>query len=473
MLERGLIPEEMIKDKETFRAAQNDVVYNMFHLMGGMFEVTELHLATHFQGEAKYAGTDVYKTTGSHFKGKNFDIKYVRSGYGLQVVAYETKEGKWVVKLIQLYPGAVAVSLPGTIDVIVNLGGLNFSDRSFDVNDAMAEKISKRLNLSDRFKKALMKNDNKFAEGLPAKGMPVVIFEEEGKLIVKIHPAFVKADLKEKVKVEIIKSFSPYFVHDKKAVMLNEIAEKIYNPPFDYVGTYKKLVEEKLLLSVLEGLTFGNNLIDVTEAEDIGTGKHLPYHSLHKALTDGMPARLLPHTEGKPWGSGTRRIGEYLFSSIEQGRESAVAPVGAEPFAFGKAIAQNPVETLGREVVNAYGTKPILLKYLTPGSIPRVSDLSRQVHDTKNELWVVVKTTVDKPQIILGFSHDRIDEFVNREKFLEAYEKALVKYTETLNAVNAAFKELGAAKKALKGIGNTINFIPLTSWRQIFNCFHF
>ncbi|NQU74382.1 MAG: hypothetical protein HQ547_06735 [Candidatus Omnitrophica bacterium] len=481
MHERGLIPEEMIDDKKAFREAQYSVVYNMLHMVrtinGGR---DELHVATHFPGEATYEGTNLFKTTGSHFQGKSFDFKYVKEGYGLQLIIYETRNGKMIVKAIPLYPGAVAVSLPGTIDIVVNFGGLNFTDRSFEVSNDKAMAIAKTLSLSGRFQRAM--SDEKAAktlmEELPAKGMPFIFCEEDGKPMLKIHPVYADMlSIEGMLDIGIAKIFSPSFTYEGNRVPLSANVEAIFKP-FNYNDTnidvyttyFKDALEETLPTYAIGELVFPENLVGIRGSlianlwQSIDISQAVPHFASQKAFEKGSPALLSPSMTEKPWGarveSERKLIGEYEYTGSAS--NISIPKIPGVNLDLYQTIAQNPAAILGQGVVDAFGTKPILLKRLTPGHRERVSDLSRQVHDTKNELWVVTKTTVDNPQIILGFNPEKLRMFEAKEGFLKAYEAALVEYSEALEMVNnEIMNRYPGGEKVLEDFGNTMRFILL------------
>jgi len=201
-------------------------------------------------------------------------------------------------------------------------------------------------------------------------------------------------------------------------------------------------------------------------------------------IESGAPVILEPRMDEKPWGSQvpgiSEPIGEYWYSSPERGKklnneqavpetrfmESRITIPGiSEPVGLAELIATNPQAVLGAGVVTAFGMKPLLLKYLTPGQTPRKSWLSFQVHPKKDEIWIVANTTVPNPKIIRGWNKDLVAKFMsennndaNKAKaaFMEVYEKALAEYSLALDAFIEAFKQV-ESEENLKG-KNLLNY---------------
>ncbi len=189
-------------------------------------------------------------------------------------------------------------------------------------------------------------------------------------------------------------------------------------------------------------------------------------------IIDGTPLPLIPHAESKPWGGDPKKgissfvpvktglIGEYWLSSTETGKSSQVLLPGREtPLLLSEVIRENPEAMLGRRVAAKYGTTPLLVKCLTPGQQSRISDLSRQVHDTKNELWVVARVIAPQPQIVLGFNPEKLALFraggrIDRGAFLEAYAKTLACFGLVLRQANDALIKAGL-EESLRKTGNT------------------
>lgn len=191
-----------------------------------------------------------------------------------------------------------------------------------------------------------------------------------------------------------------------------------------------------------------------------------------RRTVEGWPLPLIPYAEPKPWGGVPKEgipglisaraslIGEYWLSSTESGKSAQVLLPGHEqPALLADLIRANPGAMLGDRVVAQYGATPLLVKYLTPGQQPRLSDLSRQVHDTKNELWVVARVTSPRPEIVLGFNPEKLARFrqggqIDRAAFLDSFAQALAAFGLVLREANDALMKAGFGE-ALRRTGNT------------------
>lgn len=154
----------------------------------------------------------------------------------------------------------------------------------------------------------------------------------------------------------------------------------------------------------------------------------------------GSLVYLIGSLTEKPWGTkiGDKTIGEEEHS----GRAAKIGLSGTdEDVNLYEAIevdlpnSTNAAAILGQAVVNAYGTKPILLKGLTPGNEPELSDLSVQLHDTKNELWVVTKVQDENSSIILGFNKDMLKS-LGEEEVVKQHQAALAAFQKALENAN-------------------------------------
>ncbi len=121
-----------------------------------------LHDTYFGNGSPLFAGTSQYRQSGGHSQlSENgqpaFDLKYVTEGQGVQSIVYKGRDGKLHTIIHYLKPGTWALALPGTIDYVVNLGGLRFNDVSFAVNEATLGQIRNTLGIADDFDQAAMK----------------------------------------------------------------------------------------------------------------------------------------------------------------------------------------------------------------------------------------------------------------------------------------------------------------------------
>lgn len=452
MYERGLIPDEMIEDKEAFFAAKHDVVYNMFHLLRDMKGAKdELHLATHFPGKAAYEGTNAYKTTGSHFQGRSMDVKYAREGFGLQLLAYRANDNVWHVDLIPLYPGAVAVSLPGTIDVVINLGGLNFTDRSFKVNDEVAEEIRKKLELHPKFAEALLKDNVKFADELPAKGAPIVVFEKDGKVTISAHTAYSEHAGRNMLKVympdRIIPHFS-YAFNGIREVPFSEKAEEIFAPfSNNYVKQYKNALEGErgnFTVGAAGQITgFDVEIGALITAEESGLttlakidiSRYLPMLMIYKNIKEGKPIEFYPEFRtGKDnyiWGEDVKKsfILELMGAETEAEKIALAEKYGinAKDVVSERWITAGAIK-VGREYTHFPGALALLGKEvfgiqhfaqfgpesgITAKILTSARPLSMQIHEF--------------PEMIIpledGYAYMGLSRNVTQEEFISALEK--------------------------------------------------
>ncbi|OGW76008.1 MAG: hypothetical protein A2Z72_07690, partial [Omnitrophica bacterium RBG_13_46_9] len=246
MRSRNVLPEEAIISRERYETNRYQSVYSMTHVKG---EKSVLHLATGFsQINPLYSGTITYQATGSHFQAGSLDFKYVRDGYGIQLIPVYDNTGS-VVKVYAQYltPGTFMFSLPGRGDIVVNLGGLLFSDRSFNVSSKLAGEIADQLGLS----KQIMANE-KWADELSASGMPYVFYMHNLQPHVALNPAYEGKAVPE---ITWIAPFKPEF----NGIDLNKKLDIIFNANPEMIRQY-----EKELMPVIETDEFARYVIENT-----------------------------------------------------------------------------------------------------------------------------------------------------------------------------------------------------------------
>lgn len=155
---------------------------------------------------------------------------------------------------------------------------------------------------------------------------------------------------------------------------------------------------------------------------------------IHQASVDGItvslddPCRLLPVEITKPWGR------EIWYTGLEARGESRVAvhgaPVGpgerGAELALGTYLALAPGHLTG-------GHTPVLLKILDPLPTPVLGELYLEVHETKQEVYVV--SAVDRQawpdgegRIRFGINQSRRRAFADDEAFKAAFLDALREY---------------------------------------------
>ncbi len=152
---------------------------------------------------------------------------------------------------------------------------------------------------------------------------------------------------------------------------------------------------------------------------------------IHLATVDGMdvslddPCPLLPVEIAKPWGR------EIWFTGIEARGESQVALPGSPArneatLPLGTYLALAPGHLTGNQT-------PVLLKILDPLPTPVLGELYLEVHETKQEVYVV--TAVDanawpegEGRIRFGINQDHRHKFADDAAFRAAFLEALRAY---------------------------------------------
>lgn len=162
-----VIVDELMKNKAEFKKRQDGVCYVMNHgFMPTPENLTKLvrqgvtdgriHDTFFPQDNPYIPGSEQFQQTGGHYQGNNFDVKCVTEGIGLQVLIWIDKENKLRTTLQLMAPGKWVYALPGTSDVVVNLGGLRFNDISFKVDEKTEANIRSEFNISEGFNREPM-----------------------------------------------------------------------------------------------------------------------------------------------------------------------------------------------------------------------------------------------------------------------------------------------------------------------------
>jgi hypothetical protein len=165
----------------------------------------------------------------------------------------------------------------------------------------------------------------------------------------------------------------------------------------------------------------------VTYQRDFGSG-------VHQAAIDGVavslddPVRLLPVEIAKPWGR------EIWYTGIEARGESAIAAsnssVDGQPDTMGLPLGTY-LALAPDHLTN--GHTPVLLKILDPLPTPVLGELYLEVHETKQEVYIVTGVDPDawpdgQGQIRFGINQNRRLEFSDDEAFKAAFLDALSEY---------------------------------------------
>jgi hypothetical protein len=94
-----------------------------------IFESARIHDTFFAQSSSLIPGSIQYQMTGIHYQGENFDIKYTTEGRGIQYLVKFDKNNNIVdIKAQYMEPGSWSYALPGYMDIVINLGGLRFTD---------------------------------------------------------------------------------------------------------------------------------------------------------------------------------------------------------------------------------------------------------------------------------------------------------------------------------------------------------
>ncbi|MFH1553145.1 MAG: hypothetical protein ABID83_05890 [Candidatus Omnitrophota bacterium] len=168
----------------------------------------------------------------------------------------------------------------------------------------------------------------------------------------------------------------------------------------------------------------------------------------------------------KEWGrwfsfaNFKKKIGEFFW-----GITSPVKGGGASA-SLSEVIKFAAESLLGRKVVELFGKSLPLTKILTPDMW-----LSVQVHDTKNEIWIVTEAEAGA-EIILGFNPEAVKKYGDNLK--AAFGAAAEKYNSAVKGLigvigkkgEDGLKELQATKNALKAAEKFVNEVDVRDARK-------
>lgn len=183
--------------------------------------------------------------------------------------------------------------------------------------------------------------------------------------------------------------------------------------------------------------------------------------NVHQAIIDGLPVslddpcRLLPVEIAKPWGR------EIWYTGIEARGESRVAVPATQGAvaAAGSSVAQDELP-LGTYLALApehltNGHTPILLKILDPLPAPVLGELYLEVHETKQEVYVVTAVDPDawpegQGRIRYGINQARRRDFADDEAFRAAFLEALGEYEAVRRAIDGGAGNLDEREAAAR-----------------------
>lgn len=166
---------------------------------------------------------------------------------------------------------------------------------------------------------------------------------------------------------------------------------------------------------------------------------------ISQAIVDGAcfslddPCRLLPVEIGKPWGR------EIWHTGMEARGEAAVANAkGDASLPLGSYLALAHQHLTG-------GHTPVLLKILDPLPVPVTGELYLEVHETKQEVYVV--TAVDAGawpdgagRIRYGVNQSRRRAFADDDAYRAAFLAALNEYEDVRCRIDAGARGLADAE---------------------------
>ena len=436
MLLRRVLPEKAIAMLSLFKRHMFRTVYNMGHF-------GRLHAITSFDQENPlYPGTIVYQTTGVHSQAKAFDFKLVREGYGIQLISWYDKTGKLHVRAMYLKPGVWAFSIPGTEDTVVNLGGLKFSDRSFEVSERTAQKITSQLGITqDQIL------DTKFNENLPGFGMPYIVYMENGKPYLAMH-----LETQGKVGAVGIEAWIQPFVPTEEGI------DVIFNPAKidEYEATVRSKIETDEFAERIIGQILARKPVIDTEVPE--TLREVNDYSKFEATNEkakefftrldeeiqaGRPINFKPNVragvstakEGYTWGKLVTRVESFILKSLGISNKEDAVRAGImreeEDVVSERWIASADNEfpsminvgteysapmqvLLGNYPEEVFGTKQLAAETAPKlGVVAKLLDagrsLSAQVHlpegdrNSKPEMWIAL---APKARAVMGFSKD-------------------------------------------------------------------
>jgi hypothetical protein len=161
-----------------------------------------------------------------------------------------------------------------------------------------------------------------------------------------------------------------------------------------------------------------NKLIDV-EYEFMRTGETIRAHLNDVCVTLDEPIGLAPVTIAKPWGK------EIWYTGMEARGESSVeTQTGSLPLSHYLALAPERL----------YRRRPIVLaKILAPHADPARGDLYLEIHETKQEVYVVTELDPsawpdEVGTIRLGINQQARKEFTSDNEFRAGYLSAVKAY---------------------------------------------
>jgi len=152
------------------------------------------------------------------------------------------------------------------------------------------------------------------------------------------------------------------------------------------------------------------------------------------------PVRLIPVDVTKPWGK------EIWYSGIEARGESQVQ-IGGQHLPISLYLQSNPTQ-LSR------GAPVLLLKVLDPKTQPVLGDLYFEVHETKQEVYVVTHIDPDAwPDAVggirLGMNQDKRRQYDGAPAFRAAYLHAVENYEHVRRQIDEQGVDITPAQEEL------------------------
>lgn len=159
-----------------------------------------------------------------------------------------------------------------------------------------------------------------------------------------------------------------------------------------------------------------------------------------KNIDRTLPVKLLPVHIAKPWGQ------EIWYSGMEDRGESLVQ-IGGQTYNLSNYLRAAPDLTAGRDL--------LLLKVLDPKPTPVVGDLYFEVHEEKQEVYVV--THVDSTAwpnkqgaMRLGMNQTLRQSYASDPAFRTAYRHAVADYERIRRAIDDGEHGLATAESAAR-----------------------
>lgn len=385
MIGRGLVAQPLIALPRVLALHQYEAAYTMNHFM--LAGLPMMHDTYFPQAAPFFPGATQYQVTGAHYQGAEFDVKYVTAGKGKQYLIKFNRQGQVEKVIVQeMAPGKWVYALPGYIDIVVNEGGLAFSDiPAYKLSKEKAAALGIEATPED------METAKKFYEALPAKGMAHVFYAFNGQTHIALNP---EARFNEAAK----NSLRPMFVEMGNPVVGGrKVTSSLLTVYRENPELLKGLISPEFMRGIYKSLSTGQEAKSIgyavpesaAELETNAEKVRETFELLEKAILEGRPVSQSPFImtgkEGYTWGQKVREsyILELMGAKTPEEKEALAVKYGisndtaiAELWVGAGAIdmgtgCQLPVETL-----SLFGTSSGLTQKVLTSAVP----LSVQTH---------------------------------------------------------------------------------------------